>query len=211
MSVSPTRPTYHHGDLRNALIAAGAQLAEVGGPDAVSVRAAARAVGVSPTAAYRHFENAAELVHAVKDHAFQTLLDAMEADLAQVPAADDPGQTAERRLEALGRAYVKVALAEPGLFRVAFSERGALPDDWTVTPLALVSQVMDELVAAGRMRADQRPLAEFAAWASVHGLARLVLDGPLSKLPEEALNALMRRVALMTVHGLAERPAEGAP
>ena len=155
-----TRSTYHHGDLRNALLAAGARLAEEGGPDAVGVRAASRIVGVSPTAAYRHFENADELLLGVKDHAFKTLYEAMHERVDAVPDTGDSGETAVRRLEALGRAYVDVALREPGLFRVAFCEKGTLPFDDLPAALALVAQVMDELVAAGRLSAQRRPLAE---------------------------------------------------
>src|SRR5690242_15991484 len=67
------RATYHHGDLRNALIGAAADLAERGGPDAVTIRAAAREVGVTPTAAYRHFAGQADLVDAAKAEALQRM------------------------------------------------------------------------------------------------------------------------------------------
>lgn len=202
MSESLTRPTYHHGDLRNALLAAGARLAEEGGPDAVGVRAASRIVGVSPTAAYRHFENADELLVGVKDHAFQTLYEAMRERVDAVPDTGDAGETAVRRLEALGRAYVDIALREPGLFRVAFCEKGALPFDDLPAALALVAQVMDELVAAGRLSAQRRPMAEIAAWAAVHGVARLALDGPLANVSPEVFAAAVDRVVDVTVRGL---------
>ncbi|TDD65629.1 TetR/AcrR family transcriptional regulator [Jiangella aurantiaca] len=197
-----TRSTYHHGDLRNALLDAGARLAERGGPDAVGVRAAAREVGVSPTAAYRHFENADDLLLGVKERAFQALTDAMRARLATVPDTGDAGETATRRLEALGRAYVGIALAEPGLFRVAFCEKGALPFDDLPNALAMVAQVMDDLVAAGRLPAERRPLAEIAAWAAVHGVARLALDGPLANVAPELFAASVDRVIDMTLRGL---------
>ncbi|TDC52415.1 WHG domain-containing protein [Jiangella ureilytica] len=191
----PTRPRYHHGDLRNALLAAGARLAEEGGPDAVGVRAASRIVGVSPTAAYRHFENAEYLLAGVKDRAFQALDEAMRE---RVAAVQDPGD----RLEALGRAYVDFALREPGLFRVAFCEKGALPFDDLPAPLALVARVMDELVAAGRLPAQRRPMAEIAAWAAVHGIARLALDGPLATVASETYGAAVDRVIDVTLRGL---------
>ncbi|PZF81843.1 TetR/AcrR family transcriptional regulator [Jiangella anatolica] len=202
MSEPTTRSTYHHGDLRNALLDAGARLAEKGGPDAVGVRAAAREVGVSPTAAYRHFENADDLLLGVKARAFEVLTDAMRARLATVPDTGDPGETASRRLEALGRAYVGLALAEPGMFRVAFCEKGALPFDDLPDTLAMVAQVMDELVAAGRLPPQRRPLAEIAAWASVHGIARLALDGPLAHIAPELFAASVDRVIDMTLRGL---------
>lgn len=206
MSEAMTRSKYHHGDLRNALLEAGARLAEQGGPDAVAVRAAAREVGVSPTAAYRHFENADDLLLGVKDRAFQSLFEAMRERVEAVPGdpdgPDDPGDLAIRRLEALGRAYVDHALREPGLFRVAFCERGTLPLDAMPAPLALVAQVMDELVAAGRLPAERRPMAEIAAWAAVHGIARLALDGPLASVPPPIFQAAVDRVIDVTLRGL---------
>lgn len=197
-----TRSTYHHGDLRNALVGAGARLAESGGPDAVGVRAAARLVGVSPTAAYRHFENAEELLEAVRDLAFQTLMETATAEMRSVPDTDDPGRTAMNRLAALGRAYVNVAIAEPGLFRVAFTKRSALPDDWSPTPLALVARTMDDLAAAGLLPPQRRQVAEIIAWASVHGIARLVIDGPLSQLPDKLMEAAIEGVITTTIRGL---------
>ncbi|SDU41079.1 DNA-binding transcriptional regulator, AcrR family [Jiangella alkaliphila] len=202
MSESTTRSTYHHGDLRNALLDAGARLAERGGPDAVGVRAAAREVGVSPTAAYRHFENADDLLVGVKERAFRVLSDAMHARLDTVADTGDPGETATRRLEALGRAYVDIALAEPGMFRAAFCEKGVLSADEPPEALVMVGQVMDELVAAGRLPPQRRPLAEIAAWAAVHGVARLALDGPLANVAPELFAASVDRVIDMTVRGL---------
>jgi AcrR family transcriptional regulator len=202
MSDPTTRPRYHHGDLRNALLTAGARLAEEGGPDAVGVRAASRIVGVSPTAAYRHFENAEELLAGVKDRAFQAMDEAMRERVAGVTHDGDAGDIAVRRLEALGRAYTDFAQREPGLFRVAFCEKGALPFDDLPAPLALVAGVMDELVAAGRLPAQRRPMAEIAAWAAVHGIARLALDGPLARVAPETYAAAVDRVIDVTLRGL---------
>lgn len=199
-----TRATYHHGDLRNALIAAGAKLAEKGGPAAVGVRAAAREVGVTPTAAYRHFANAEELQRAVKACAFDALADGMRVELATVEPTGDAAQDAVHRLYATGRAYVRVALAEPGLFRTAFGDENgdpAAPRGEDASFLMLLKG-LDDLVTAGYLPAERRPLAEFAAWAAVHGLARLILDGPLAKLPEDAGDAVLERVLDMIARGL---------
>ncbi|HEV7626499.1 MAG TPA: helix-turn-helix domain-containing protein, partial [Streptomyces sp.] len=73
------KSAYHHGDLRNALIEAATDLARDGGPEAIVLRAVARRVGVSPTAAYRHFAGQAELLHAVKELGQQRLTESMEA------------------------------------------------------------------------------------------------------------------------------------
>ena len=66
MSSSRARKTYHHGDLRQALVQAGLELARAGGPEAVVLREATRRAGVAPNAAYRHFANREALFGAVR-------------------------------------------------------------------------------------------------------------------------------------------------
>src|SRR5688500_8744345 len=87
---SAARNSYHHGDLRNALARAAADLAASGGPDAVTIRGAAREVGVTPTAAYRHFANQADLLLAAKDLAMAGMTAAIADYLSQVPTEGDP-------------------------------------------------------------------------------------------------------------------------
>jgi AcrR family transcriptional regulator len=198
------RSTYHHGDLRNALITAGTKLAEKGGPGAVGVRAAAREVGVTPTAAYRHFANAEDLQVAVRDRAMDVLAHGFRAEKATVDPTGDPAEDALRQLYAIGRAYVRVALAEPGVFCTAFgaegNSRGRPRDDDPA--FLMLTQSLDDLVTTGYLPAERRPLAEFAAWSAVHGLARLILDGPLSGMPNEAREALLGRTLDMVARGL---------
>jgi AcrR family transcriptional regulator len=202
VKATTTRPTYHHGDLRNALIAAGAQLAEHAGPQAVGVRPAARVVGVTPTAAYRHFANADELLQAVKERAFDVLADGMRAEMAHVQATGDAAEDALQRLYAIGRAYLRVALAEPGLFRTAFGKEGGEAKRDEDASFSMLRSAIDDLVATGYLPADRRPLAEFAAWSTVHGLARLILDGPLADLPDDGREAVLQRTLDMVARGL---------
>src|SRR5690242_7320851 len=108
------RRPYHHGSLRSALIEASVALARDGGPDRVVVREAARAAGVSHAAAYRHFDDRDALLAEVAGHARHELARAMLRRLDQV---HDPRE----RLGAVGAAYIDFALAEPGLFRTAFT------------------------------------------------------------------------------------------
>ncbi len=184
------RSSYHHGDLPNALTDAATELAKQGGPDAVVLRAVARATGVSAAAAYRHFTDHGELLGAVRQRALSALADAMRASLEAGEPLADPAQEAIRRLRALGGAYINFALNDPGLFRTAFcGPNRPLPDVHARLaangPYALVSGVLDELVAAGVLDPARRPSAEIAAWAAVHGLSTLLLDGPLSLLSDE--------------------------
>lgn len=199
------RTKYHHGDLRNALIRAGAELAEQGGPDAVGIRAAARQVGVTPTAAYRHFANAMDLQCAVQECAMASLSDAMSAELAKVDPDGEPAEVALRRLYAIGRAYVRHGLDEPGLFRTAFTSIEAAPtesDRQADDAFGILNEALDDLVASGYLPPERRPLAEIAAWSAVHGLVRLILDGPLADVDEAGRKAVVDRTLHMVARGL---------
>jgi AcrR family transcriptional regulator len=209
ISGSPKR-AYHHGDLRNALISAAAELAAGGGPASVTIRAAARQVGVTPTAAYRHFAGHDELVSAATDSALDELSEAMQKELTARPQSDDPVQYALGGLAAVGRGYLAFARAEPGLFRTVFSEEGVRrgPDGERMQhksdPFGLLLESLDELVAVGYLSVERRPLAEVAAWSMVHGLAML-LDGPLRDMPDEVREDAIVRAMLVLGNGLGGR------
>ena len=214
---------YHHGDLRNALARAAAELAATGGPTAVTIRGAAREVGVTPTAAYRHFENQAELLEAARALAMDGMVTAMAGYLAQVPDDGDPVERALARLRSTGRGYIRFALDEPGVFRTCFTG-GLRPatddttDDTTAdtadlvagmgepAPYLLLGEMLDELVAVGYLAAEDRPGAEAGPWSAVHGLALLLIDGPLSDLPEPDRETAIARTLDLVVRGLATGP-----
>src|ERR1700757_5224853 len=120
-SVSATsdhRKPYHHGSLRSALIEASIALAREGGPDRVILREAARAAGVSHSAAYRHFADREALLAEVAAFARSELAGEMRR---RVTRARGP----RGRLRAVGTAYIDFALTEPGLFRPAFASHPA--------------------------------------------------------------------------------------
>lgn len=203
------RVSYRHGDLRQSLLDAGIQLAREGGPDRVVLREATRRAGVSPNAAYRHFADRAALVHAVSDSAQGLAAAAIEAELAELPAAHD-AESARDRLRAVGVGYLRFARDEPGLFRAAFSVPADLDRAFGAekagpggeSPFGLLSQVLDELVSTGAMALERRPGAELLAWSAVHGLAMLVLEGPLRGLDAEVRRQAGLRVVEMAVRGL---------
>ncbi|MGH3763486.1 TetR/AcrR family transcriptional regulator [Actinophytocola sp.] len=204
ISGSPKRG-YHHGDLRNALIEAAAELAAQGGPGEVSIRAAARQVGVTPTAAYRHFAGKEELLGAAKEAALEELSAAMNKELSARPRPDDPVRFALGSLAALGRGYIAFARAQPGLFRTVFSWEGPPRDPDKATPsdpFGLLLESLDELVAVGYLSVERRPLAEVAAWSMVHGLSTL-LDGPLRDMPAELREEAIVKAMLILANGLA--------
>ncbi len=205
-----TRPTYRHGDLRNALLAAAFELAREGGPDAVVLREATRRVGVVPNAAYRHFADRQALLAAVCDAAQAALADAIADEQAAVPPAGDRRAVAVAAFQAVGTGYVRFARSEPGLFRTAFSvpdDLGGRGDAARVgrtgrTPFQLLTETLDRLVTAGALTAPRRAGAEFLAWSSVHGLSTLAVDGPLRALDDDQVNAVAARLVQMVAAGL---------
>ncbi len=196
---------YHHGDLRNALITAASELAAKGGPESVTIRAAAREVGVTPTAAYRHFAGHEELLVAAKEAALNELTEAMYKEVAARPTSGDPVQRALARFGAIGRGYIAFARAQPGLFRTVFSPDGPMlensPERASTSPYQLLLSGLDNLVEVGYLSADRRPMAELAAWAMVHGLATLQ-DGPLRDLPDDLRDEMIVRSMLVLAHGV---------
>jgi AcrR family transcriptional regulator len=204
---------YHHGNLRDALVEAGVELARVGGPNAVLLRAASREAGVSHNAAYRHFANQEDLVAAVAAQCMARLGQLM-IERADLVAAPDPIERARARLQAIGRAYIDFARSEPGWFRTAFSSARAHPTERPPperepdgaedpkNPYVLLNARLDELVDVGAVTPETRHGAEYAAWSAVHGISSLLLDGPLRDLPEPEIENAIAAVFAVINRGL---------
>src|SRR5918993_689992 len=96
--------SYHHGDLRRALVEEGLHLARSGGPAAVSLREVTRAIGVSPNAAYRHFSDREALVHAVANEAQQALARAILERVQATPPGMPAAEASVERLRRVGLA-----------------------------------------------------------------------------------------------------------
>ena len=114
--VIPTRPTYHHGDLRNSLIQAALALVAERGVEGFSLREAARMVGVSPSACYRHFADREELLAAVAHEGLDALAEEMR--VAAAPHEGPSAFDAVHRFWDYSGAYLHFALAHPAHFRV---------------------------------------------------------------------------------------------
>lgn len=143
------------------------------GAEDISLREVARAAGVSPTALYRHFPDKTALLEALSEEGFKRLAEAQSAAMASEPDRIDG-------FNAMGRAYVRFALAEPGLFRLMFTHAPKY-DPVTFSPdqgdasLSMLRQAAAELVADDRGPAAAQRFA-LRAWSLVHGLALLLLD-----------------------------------
>jgi AcrR family transcriptional regulator len=158
---------YHHGDLRSALIETGlARLAE-GPADALSLREIARSVGVSATAVYRHFPDKAALLSALCQEGDRRLAEAFRAAMSKAK----PGHDA---FDAMGRAYVRFALDNPALFRLMMSPVGG--DRSQGEAASMLGDTLADLGGA-RTSSKTREIQRLKAWAIVHGLAMLMLDG----------------------------------
>lgn len=174
-----TRDGYHHGDLARALRDVARAHVESAGPDGFSLRAAAREIGVSPSAVYRHYADREALMAAVASEGF--------ARLAAAMACDDPDPWA--RFRAVGEAYVRFACAEPGVFRLMFGPWGAASGRVDVRgadahgrdPYAHLRDAIVTLGEAGLVRPDDPDALALDAWVVVHGVATLALDGPLGR------------------------------
>jgi AcrR family transcriptional regulator len=187
---------YHHGHLRAALVEAALATARSEGPGAVVLRAATRAAGVSPNAAYRHFTDRNDLLRAVAARCQEQMAALMRARLDGAGPLPGPSG-AWQRLRTAGHAYVEFALTEPGWFATAFAIPLGIPaDDPSRDPglFAILIAVLDDLVTSGAVTPDARPGAEYVAWSAVHGIATLLTSGPLRDLPAADRNAAIDRV-----------------
>ncbi len=187
---------YHHGDLRNALLEASLALVAKHGVEAFSLREAARAVGVSPAAAYRHFEDKDALLAALARDAFDRLAHLMERAISRVPGEPGTPGHAVAAFFGVGLAYVEFAVQHPSQFRVMFGPW--CPHEQIVAagvhgqrePYTILVDSLDALVASGAVRAEARAGAEIAAWSMVHGLASLIVEGSVQLTKAERGRAI---------------------
>lgn len=208
--MTTARAKYHHGDLREALLQAGVEMAREGGPDAVVLREATRRSSVSPNAAYRHFADRQALLDAVSATAQGLAADRMEHALASVTPSADQQADARQRLRAVGACYLAFAREQPGLFRAAFTVPHDLTEATTPdkagtrgrTPFQILADTLDGLTEAGVLPGARRENAELHAWSAVHGLGMLVIDGPLRGFTEGMVEFATERLLDMVDRGM---------
>ena len=181
------KSAYHHGDLESALVQAAIVLVRRYGPDQLSLRAVSSDVGVSPSASYHYFKDKDALVSAVGNVLLDQLATMQEKAVAKVKGSD--AKAALKKFEALGHAYFEWARSEPNLYRLIFGGfcEHVMENDhgkaWN-----LLSNALDELLAAGLITKSVRAGGEVVVWSSVHGASSLIIE---NRLPENAFPLVM--------------------
>jgi AcrR family transcriptional regulator len=212
----PTKPgrqaaepkPYHHGDLRRVLIDAALKLAEEGGPEAVSVREAARRAGVSAGAPFRHFVSRDALMTAVAEEAQRRFRAEIEAALADAPA-DDP----LKRFRSFGLAYLRWALKNPAHFEIISSGRhfdhdgaAALSRD-NAELIALTERLLTDAFEKGQLKPADPKQVQIAGRALVYGFARMNVDGhfPRWGVAKGEVGRMAEAVIDLFIEGIARR------
>lgn len=200
---------YHHGDLRNALIASGLAVLAEQGADALNLREVARRAGVSHAAPYRHFADKTTLIEAIAEDGFHRLWAALEKADAK------PAKDASQKLIALGLAYVRFALEHADHFRVMFTSAR----NPHANPRLYVESKAGFYILIGALQAGQAsgelvqddPLDQAKAlWAAMHGIAVLMIDNQFADAgPDRAkyADALVKRSIEQMLAGL-RRPGK---
>ena len=211
LSTTPEERSYHHGDLRRALVSLALKILSEDGVAGLSLRAVARRAKVSAMAPYRHFADKEALLAAVAEHGFRQLTIRFSAAAA---AAPDP----RAALNALGVAYVVFACDEPSLFKLMFGP--AIEQKPTYPGLneagCACFDALRQAVKAAKFFEGDRPLKDvsLACWSLVHGLASLIVDGRLAEEDAGTAEAVATRLTQLLSDSLAalgKVPIEGAP
>lgn len=208
MTSSRAAGAYHHGDLREALLDAVEQLLAEHGPDGVSLRRAARIAGVSHAAPAHHFGDLPGLLAAVSERGHERFARALREAHDQAAPPDDLAA----RLFATGRAYVRFAAANQGVFSIMFRGRLAGPSPARTASGSESFAVLTDLIREGTGGRDEEDpdvlrLALYV-WSTVHGVAELwIRQMQLREEEPLTLDATFGLVAGPLLAGLRADPA----
>jgi AcrR family transcriptional regulator len=206
--VKPPARRYHHGDLKVALVDAVEQVVRERGVGHVSLRAVARQVGVTHAASAHHFENKAGLLTAFATQGYVQLAEAVLAAIEEAQPVDGPSV-----LEAVGRGYVRFALANPGRFEVMFRLDVVNADDPDFSAASegaysLLVSTVARCEAEGFLGSNDPEVVAVSAWSMVHGLSALWISGRLGeRIREKDPNRLADRVSRLFVDAVLRNTA----
>jgi AcrR family transcriptional regulator len=189
----PKKKTYHHGDLKNALIKAGVEILAKDGVSGLSLRKVAGRAGVSHAAPYAHFADKQSLIAAISTEGFRQLYDRSSA------VAEEYKAKPSTQLFEVAWTYVQFALDDRDRFKVMFSgvleKEKDYPDFVAESQrnFQLVKTVVEANQAAGALRSGPSDLVALSAWSMIHGFIMLLLEGQISHtvLEQKDLRGLM--------------------
>jgi AcrR family transcriptional regulator len=194
--------TYHHGDLKNALIQAGIEILSDQGVKGLSLRRVAKHAGVSHTAPYAHFADKQALVAAISTEGYKRLYE----QLIQIDQEykSDPLKS----LVEVAWRYILFAINDPAHFKITFS--GVIEKEKDYPAFVEISQqsftFIIELVrkcqAAGILRSGRTDLIAVHIWGAIHGLATLLIEDQLSSSVLESIS--LRELLITTINMLTE-------
>jgi AcrR family transcriptional regulator len=186
---------YHHKDLAEALIAAGeAAMAEMP-PEEVSLREIARRAGVSHAAPKHHFPTLGDLLGEIAARGFEKFVKTLDEAANRAPDQSPPA-----RLQAMGRAYLRYAQANPAIYGLMFGKR----EQCAVTPhlaqASLTAWSQLETAVAAIIGPVKAVNGAVMVWSTVHGLAMLMLERRLP--PHISPHSAMEEVSRLMIAGL---------
>lgn len=177
---TPDPQPYHHGNLRQALLAEALASLRTEGAENLSLRALARALGVSQAAPYRHFADKESLLAELAAQGFRELGDGMRV------AMESPHLPPAAAMQASGVSYIRFATRHPELYRLMFGTcrvdrtRYAGLDEAAADAFSALLAAIQRGVDSGNFRDEPVMVMAMAAWSIVHGFASLAIDGQLS-------------------------------
>jgi AcrR family transcriptional regulator len=199
-SQQDSKSSYHHGDLRHALISAAEAILLERGVEGFSLREAARRAGVSPGAPAHHFGDARGLLTAVATLGFENLCDVLEA-----ANAETAGHERRARIAAQGRAYVRFALAQPARFDLMWRRELLDQTDPAYAAAGMKAfQLLHEVVMGvplafecfDAMHPPDVDPRVIAAWSIVHGFAQLARQGSFDADTPGLLDGVLRSLSV---------------
>jgi AcrR family transcriptional regulator len=172
--------SYHHGDLKNALIKAGVKILAKEGVSGLSLRKVAKQAGVSHAAPYSHFADKQALIAAISTEGFKQLY--IQIEEIRAAYKNKP----KTLLVETAWAYMQFAFNEPDRFKLMFSsvlEKEKEYPDYVESSRKNFEQIVDVVKvcqSAGVLHDDSPDLITVSVWSVVHGLVMLVLEGQIS-------------------------------